>query len=113
MPAFEYKVVPSPARGEKAKGVKGAQARFAHAVETLMNQMAAEGWEYQRTETLPSEERSGLASTTTVWRTLMIFRRAPEDALAEFAPRRPVAAPAPDAPGTRGAAPSAPQGHDP
>ena len=73
---FEYKVVPAPAKGIKAKGVKGAEARFAHAVETVINDLAAEGWEYQRTDVLPSEERQGLTRSVTNWRNLMIFRRA-------------------------------------
>ena len=73
--AYEYKVVPAPAKGIKAKGVKGAEARFAQAMEQLMNDMAADGWDFQRSETLPSEERSGLTSSQTVWRNLLVFRR--------------------------------------
>lgn len=73
--AFEYRAVPAPTKGRKAKGVKGAEARFAHAMEHLLNEMAGEGWEYLRADTLASEERAGLASTVTQWRTLLIFRR--------------------------------------
>ncbi|APG46380.1 DUF4177 domain-containing protein [Phaeobacter porticola] len=76
MQAFEYKVVPAPAKGTKAKGIKTAEARFANSIDILLNEMAAEGWEYQRAELLPSEERSGLAGSTTNWRNLLIFRRA-------------------------------------
>jgi hypothetical protein len=82
---YDYKVVPAPERGEKAKGVKGPEGRFAAAIERIMNDMAARGWEYQRTDTLPSEERVGLTQTVTVWRNLLIFRRpglAEEPALA-------------------------------
>jgi hypothetical protein len=86
MPRYEYKVVPAPSRGLKAKGVKTAEARFSHTIEGLMNQMASEGWEYQRAETLPSIERSGLTSTTTEWRNLLIFRRATEIGAEAFAP---------------------------
>ncbi len=75
MARYEYKVVPAPQRGEKARGVKTPEARFALAVETLMNRMAEDGWEYLRAETLPSEERAGLTSTTTQWRNLLVFRR--------------------------------------
>ena len=74
MPAYEYKVVPAPTKGTKAKGVKGAEARFSHTIEDLMNSLATEGWEYQRAETLPSTERSGLTGSTTEWRNLLIFR---------------------------------------
>lgn len=76
MPVWEYKVVAAPTKGQKAKGVKTPEARFAHALETFMNELAAEGWEYQRAETLPSVERSGLTKSTTEWRNLLVFRRA-------------------------------------
>ena len=75
MPRFEYKVVPAPKKGLKGKDIKGAEARFSHALEELMNSLASEGWEYQRAETLPSTERSGLTGTTKEWRNVLIFRR--------------------------------------
>ncbi|SEO34029.1 hypothetical protein SAMN04490248_10439 [Salinihabitans flavidus] len=84
---YEYKVVPAPARGVKERGVKGAEARFALAVERQMNRLAEDGWEYQRTDTLPSDERSGLTSTTTQFRSLMVFRRIRQDTLDAFEPQ--------------------------
>lgn len=87
MTAFEYKVVPAPARGQKAKGIKGPDGRFANALERTMNEMAAEGWEFQRTETLPCEERQGLTSTTVTYRNVMVFRRARADDVSAFQPR--------------------------
>lgn len=75
MARYEYKVCAAPARGLKGKGLKTAEARFAHAVEGQINRLAAEGWQYQRTDILPSEERQGLTSSHTVYRTLMVFRR--------------------------------------
>lgn len=75
MSQFEYRVIAAPKRGVKAKGLKSGEARFSHALEELMNAMASEGWEYQRAETLPSVERSGLTSTTTMWRNVLVFRR--------------------------------------
>ncbi len=72
---FEYKVVPAPAKGTKAKGVKTPQGRFAVTIEQLLNDMGADGWEFQRAELLPSEERSGLTGSTTHWRNVMVFRR--------------------------------------
>lgn len=86
MPHYEYKVVPAPTKGLKAKGVKGAEARFSHAIQELMNGLAGYGWEYQRAETLPSIERSGLTSSTTEWRNVLVFRRLREDAAEAFAP---------------------------
>ncbi|SMX33934.1 DUF4177 domain-containing protein [Actibacterium lipolyticum] len=75
MPRFEYKVIPAPVRGEKAKGLKGTQARFAHALTKLMNDMGQDGWEYQRTDTLPCEERQGLTGKTTTFQNMLVFRR--------------------------------------
>lgn len=75
MAQYEYKVVPAPAKAQKAKGVKTAEGRFAHTVEAELNRLAADGWEYQRAELLPHEERSGLTATQTKWRTVMVFRR--------------------------------------
>ena len=71
----EYKVVPAPTKGVKAKGVKTPEARFALGVEQAINALATEGWEYVRSDVLPSEERQGLTGSTTNWRTLMVFRR--------------------------------------
>lgn len=79
MPRYEYKVVPAPVKGRKAKGVKTPEGRFALSIEDVLNTMGAEGWEYLRAELLPSEERSGLTSTTTNWRNVLVFRRALED----------------------------------
>lgn len=76
MTSYEYKVVPAPQKGEKTRGIKTPEGRFASAIERAMNEMAADGWEYLRAETLPSEERSGLTSSTNVWRNLLVFRRA-------------------------------------
>lgn len=84
---YEYKVIPAPTRGQKGKGIKGADGRFANALEQLMNDMAASGWEYQRADALPSEERSGLTSKTTVFRNVLVFRRAVETEVEAFEPK--------------------------
>lgn len=73
---YEYKVVPAPRRGEKARGAKTSEDRFAYAVQGLMNTLAADGWEYLRADTLPCDERSGLTGTKTTFQNLMVFRRA-------------------------------------
>ncbi|MEO0400817.1 MAG: DUF4177 domain-containing protein [Pseudomonadota bacterium] len=86
MSGWEYKVVPAPTKGVKAKGVKGPEGRFANALEVLMNQMGREGWEFQRAETLPSIERSGLTGSTTEWRNVMVFRRTVAEPMDDFEP---------------------------
>ncbi|MGB2203014.1 MAG: hypothetical protein ACPH5G_16920 [Pseudooceanicola atlanticus] len=87
MSSYEYKVVTAPSKGRRGRGVKGPDGRFAFSLELLMNEMAAEGWEYQRAETLPSEERSGLSSTQTVYRNVLIFRRKRAGDMSAYDPR--------------------------
>ncbi len=76
MSAFDYKVLPAPRRGLKARGVKSTEERFAHALEQEMNRLGAEGWEYLRADTLPCDERSGLTGRTTTFQSVLVFRRA-------------------------------------
>ena len=89
MSSYEYKVVPAPKKGLKVKGAKTSQDRFAIALETQMNELGAEGWEYQRTDTLPCEERAGLTGRVTTFQHMLVFRR-PLDAAQELAPAAPV-----------------------
>lgn len=86
MAGWEYKVVPAPTKGVKGKGVKGPEGRFANALESLMNHMASDRWEFQRAETLPSVERAGLTGSTTEWRNVLVFRRAVTTAIDDFDP---------------------------
>ena len=72
---FEYKVIPAPRRGEKARGVKTTEDRFALALTLLMNDLGAEGWEYVRADALPCEERVGLTGTKTTFQNVLVFRR--------------------------------------
>ncbi len=72
--SIEYKVVPAPEKARKHRGLKGA-ALFAHSIETLMNELAADGWQYVRADVLPQEERSGLTAKTTTYRNLLVFMR--------------------------------------
>ena len=88
--SFEYKVVSAPTKGVKAKGVKTPEARFALGIEQAINALAADGWEYQRSDVLPSEERQGLTGSATHWRTLLVFRRpfAEDDTIEDAVPER-------------------------
>lgn len=74
MTIYTYKVIPAPVKGVKTKTAKTPEARFAHALELVMNDMAADGWEFQRAETLPSEERQGLTGKATTFRNVLVFR---------------------------------------
>lgn len=75
MSSFEYTAIPAPIRSEKAKAAKTPAERYALTLTDEINRMAADGWEYLRAETLPSEERSGLTGRTTLFHNLLIFRR--------------------------------------
>lgn len=71
----EYKVVPAPSRAARTKGVRGTADRFALTLAGALNEQAAEGWEFLRTETLMVEERKGLFGRRSVSQTVMVFRR--------------------------------------
>lgn len=75
MQRFEFKVIPAPKRGEKARGVKTTEDRFAYALTNLMNQLGAEGWDYVRADSLPCEERTGFTGTKTTFQNVLVFRR--------------------------------------
>lgn len=76
---YEYKVVPAPKKGDKVRGVKTSEDRYAHTLAGLMNELGAEGWEYYRTDTLPAEEKKGMLSkASTVFYNVLVFRRALE-----------------------------------
>lgn len=94
MQRYEYKVVPAPRRGEKLKGVKTVEDRFAVALARVMNDLAADGWEYQRADTLPCEERVGLTGKATHFHHMLVFRRS-LGALAGVPASMPAAAAAP------------------
>ncbi len=76
MQRYEYKVIASPKRGVKTKGAKTNRDRFAFALGEMMNAQAKEGWEYQRAESLPSEEKPGLLKAAVeVYQSVLVFRR--------------------------------------
>ncbi len=75
MVRFEYKAVPAPLRGTKAKGLKTTEDRFSLSVTNALNEHAADGWEFVRVETLPCESRRGLTGTQVTDQSVMVFRR--------------------------------------
>lgn len=92
MAQFEYKVVAAPTRGEKVRGAKTTQDRFAQALMTVMNDLGRDGWEYLRADSLPCEERVGFTGRQTTFQHMLVFRRVIAAAVADA----PVAAlPAP------------------
>ena len=101
MRTHEYKVVAAPHQGRKAKGVKATADRFALSLGDVLNEMAEDGWDYVRAETLPCDERRGLTGTQTTFQNVLVFRRAvagaaetvPTDDEVVAAPAREVLAP--------------------
>jgi hypothetical protein len=75
MQRYEFTVIPAPRRGEKARGVKTPEDRFALALTNLMNRMGAEGWDYVRADVLPCDERVGLTGLKTTYQNMLVFRR--------------------------------------
>lgn len=75
MSQVEYKVIPAPTRGRKGPGTKTPEGRFALGLEDTLNEMAQDGWQYLRSDILPSVERQGLTSSQTVYRSVLVFRR--------------------------------------
>ncbi|MBV1863019.1 MAG: DUF4177 domain-containing protein [Rhodobacteraceae bacterium] len=77
MQSFEYKAIAAPTRARKFKGVKGTAAQFAMVLSELMNEMASDGWEYLRSDSLPVDEKAGLLKARVeTYHTMLIFRRA-------------------------------------
>jgi len=72
---FEYKVIPAPTKASKVKGLKRGEDKFAASLAAILNEQGAEGWQYQRTDTLPVESRAGLTSHSTAFHNMLIFRR--------------------------------------
>lgn len=72
---YEYHVIPAPAKGQKEKGAKSSEARYAVALAAVLNEQAARGWIFVRAETLPMVERKGLWGSHTTYVSSLIFRR--------------------------------------
>ena len=81
MQTYEYKAIAAPTRARKFKGVKGTADQFAMVMSEVMNDLASDGWEYLRSDSLPVDEKAGLLKARVeTYHTLLIFRRAKEGA---------------------------------
>ncbi len=83
MQRYEFKVIPAPRRGEKLRGLKTTEDRFALALTNVMNEQGREGWDYVRADTLPVDERVGFTGTKTSFHNMLVFRRIIEADAAE------------------------------
>lgn len=75
MARYEYKCVAAPRKTKAFKGVRSHEDQFASVLAEIMNEMAAKNWEYQRAESLPCEEKTGLTSRVESYQSVLIFRR--------------------------------------
>jgi hypothetical protein len=74
--AFEYKCVGAPEKAKRKRGAKTRSDRVAAAMQEIIAEEAADGWEYLRTDLIPIEERSGMFGRThEVHRAVLVFRR--------------------------------------
>ena len=80
--------------------MKTTEDRFALSLTETLNEMAAEGWEYVRAETLPCLERKGLTGSQQTYQNILIFKRLEAAAMpldrTTSRPIAPVADPDPD-----------------
>ncbi|MEM7441681.1 MAG: hypothetical protein AAF393_19065 [Pseudomonadota bacterium] len=100
MQRYEYKVVPAPNRTKRVRGVKTPAGRFAVVMTELINEEAAQGWEYLRTDSMPVEEKPGfLKRRVENYYSVLVFRRAMDQGAAEdFVAHAPEVAAVPAAP---------------
>ncbi len=73
---YEYIAIPAPVRGKQGKGQKTPVERLASAMTDILNEMAEDGWEYRRTETLTIEDKPHrLSKVVERIETVLVFRR--------------------------------------
>ena len=79
MKQIEYKVVPAPTKAKRGRWIRNSSVRFADHLQYVLNDMAKDGWEYVRTDTLPCEQRVGLTQTTTTYQNMLVFKRTADE----------------------------------
>lgn len=74
-PIYEFTVVPAPKKAERVEGLRTDADRMAKVLTELFNDMALDGWDYVRAETLPNDASRDLTGTAPSTMTLLVFRR--------------------------------------
>ncbi|GIT90564.1 hypothetical protein JANAI62_10190 [Jannaschia pagri] len=74
-PIYEFQVVPAPRKGERVQGLRTDDARMAYTWTELLNDMALDGWDYVRADTIPNDNSADLTGTAPKTMTLLVFRR--------------------------------------
>lgn len=79
MTVYTYKVIPAPEQGKKGRGMRTISARFANGLEAAINDLAVDGWEYVRSDSLPSNDRVGLTrKRVESFQNVLVFRKPAE-----------------------------------
>lgn len=94
--SYEYKCIAAPERAKRKRGAKTRTERVASAMQEVIATEAVDGWEYMRTDLVPTEEKAGLFSRTQeVHRAVLVFRRARMIQAPVYAPQQPQPMPQP------------------
>lgn len=72
---YEFRVIPAPLKADRIAGLRTDSDRMAYAWTMLLNEMADDGWDYVRADTLPNDNSADLTGTAPPTMTLLVFRR--------------------------------------
>jgi len=93
---WRYRCVAAPRKARRSRAHKTCEDALLGAIEAVLAEQAAEGWEYLRTDLVPMEAKKGMLSATVETHLgVMVFRRAatgdesPGPAALRLGPSRP------------------------
>ncbi|SDZ09487.1 hypothetical protein SAMN05444004_10613 [Jannaschia faecimaris] len=72
---YEYEVIPAPTKAKRVAGLIKENERVAHEISELFNDMAIDGWEYVRADTISIDDVTGISGNIPKAHTLLVFRR--------------------------------------
>ena len=75
MSRFEYKIIPASVNKGKERLLKGGAEKAAAKLESKMNTLGLNGWEYYRTETYPIQKNSWFSRPKLYHISVLVFRR--------------------------------------
>ncbi|MCY4207315.1 MAG: hypothetical protein OXD29_05105 [Roseovarius sp.] len=75
MSRFEYKIIPASVNRGKAKLLKGGAEKVAVKLESEINKLGLNGWEYYRTETYPIQKSRWFSPPKIDHISILVFRR--------------------------------------
>lgn len=75
MSVYEFKMIPAPERPARMKGLARGEDQFCATLTNVVNEMAADGWEYVRCEALPCSRSRWAFWARRTERQVFVFRR--------------------------------------